>query len=42
MHGGPAPTFLAPTVVNYIISESMEADVLDVPDKSIQDVLFKV
>ena len=42
MHGGPAPTFLAPSIVHYIMSGCTEADVVDVPDKQIQETLFKV
>ena len=34
--------FLAPSVVNYIISGSTEATVIDVPDKLIQETLLKV
>lgn len=42
MHGGPAPTFLARSIINYIMHGSAEADVLDVPDKSVQHLLLKV
>ena len=42
MHGGPGPTFLAPSVINYMIDGSTKADVLDIPEKSIQNSLLKV
>ena len=42
MHGGPAPTFLAGSVINYILYGKSEADVMDVPDQSVRDLLLKV
>ena len=42
MHGGPAPTFLADSIVNYILHGNTDGKVTDVPDQSVQDVLLKV
>lgn len=42
MHGGPGPTFLAQSVVDYIIHSSTEGVLLDVPDNSVQNSLEKV
>jgi hypothetical protein len=42
MHGGPAPRFLARTVVDYIVYGSAQASPLDVPDQAIQESLIKV
>lgn len=42
MHGGPAPRFLARTVVDYLFYGIAEANPFDVPDKSIRESLIKV
>ena len=42
MHGGPAPRFLARTVVDYIVYGSAQASPFDVPDQAIQESLIKV
>ena len=40
--GGPAPRFLARTVVDYIVYGSAQASPFDVPDQAIQESLIKV
>ena len=42
MHGGPAPHFLARTVVDYIVYGSAQASPFDVSDQAIQESLIKV
>ena len=42
MHGGPAPRFLARTVVDYIVYGVAQARSFDVPHQAIRDSLIKV
>ena len=42
MHSGPAPCFLACTVVDYMVYGSAQASPFDVPDQAKQESLIKV
>ena len=42
MHGGPGPSFLAKSVVQYLLFGITEGDILDVPEICIKDSLLKV
>lgn len=42
MHGGPAPRFLARTVVDYLFYGKAEASAFDVPDQAVRESLIKV
>ena len=44
LYGGPSPTFLAPSVVNYLVYglSRVQADVYEVPNAAIQNKLKKV